>query len=78
MDKDSIKNKKIFIRKHADELSIKNKKDILQLLKFKIDNSKIKEVSDGIRINLDTLDDSIINEIYSLTEYKLLEEKTSK
>ena len=74
MDNKSIKEMKLFIRKHADDLNIKNKKTILQLLKSKLDNSQIKEVSDGVRINLDILDKSIIMDLYSLTEYKLQEE----
>jgi len=71
----TIKEMKLFIRKNADDLNIENKKAILQLLKSKIDNGKIKEVSDGIRINLDSLDDSVISNLYSLTEYKLQEER---
>ena len=71
----TIKEMKLFIRKNADDLNIENKKAILQLLKSKIDNGKIKEVSDGIRINLDSLDDSVISNLYSLTKYKLQEER---
>lgn len=74
MNNKSIKEMKLFIRKHADDLNIENKKAILQLLKSKVDNKKIKEGSDGIRINLDNLDNSIISNLYSLTEYKLQEE----
>jgi len=72
----SINEMKIFIRKYADDLNIENKKSILQLLKSKIDIKQIKEVSDGIRINLDNLDDIVIKTLYSLTEYKLKEEST--
>lgn len=74
MEQKSIQEMKLFIRKNADDLNIANKKALLQLLKSKVDNNKIKEVSDGIRINLDSLDDSIITNLYSLTEYKLKEE----
>jgi len=70
----TIKEMKIFIRKYADDLKLENKKSILQMLKSKIDNNKIKEVSDGIRINLDTLDDSIISSLNYMIEYKLKEE----
>ena len=75
MDKiKTIKDMKIFIRKYADDLKIENKKAILQMLKSKIDNSKIKEVSDGIRINLDILDDDVISSLNYMIEYKLKEE----
>lgn len=74
MEQKSIQEMKLFIRKNADDLNISNKKALLQLLKSKVDNNKIKEVSDGIRVNLDSLDDSIITNLYSLTEYKLKEE----
>lgn len=75
-EKKSIQEMKLFIRKYSDELTLDNKKSILQLLKSKIDNNKIKEVSDGIRIDLDVLNDNIIKELYSLVKYKLNEESS--
>lgn len=72
----SNKNMKLYIRKYADDLSIPNKKSILQVLKSKVEYSRIKEVSDGIRINLDTLSDSIITSLYYIVEYKLKEESS--
>ena len=72
----TVKEMKIFIRKYADDLNIDNKKAILQLLKSKVEIIQIKEVSDGIRINLDNLDDNIIMNLYSLTQYKLQEESS--
>lgn len=70
----SINDMKLFIRKYADDLNFENKKDILQLLKSKIDNNQIKEMSDGVRINLDILSDSVLINLYSLVNYKLKEE----
>lgn len=74
MSEKSINEMKLFIRNYADDLKFENKKAILQVLKSKINNDKIKEVSDGIRINLDELDNSIISNLYYMINHKLQEE----
>lgn len=49
---------------------------ILNFLKKEHVNSKLfKQNSDGVRINLDDLDDTIILKLYNYVDYKLNEDK---
>lgn len=56
-----------------------NKETLISILNFlkreHIDANLFKQNSDGIRINLDKLDDSIIIKLNNYVEYKLNEEK---
>lgn len=56
-----------------------NKETLLSILNFlkkeHIDSKLFKQNSDGVRINLDKLDDPIIIKLNNYVEYKLNEEK---
>lgn len=56
-----------------------NKETLLSILNFlkkeHIDSKLFKQNSDGVRINLDKLDDTIIIKLNNYVEYKLNEEK---
>ncbi len=59
-----------------------NKDTLLSILNFlkkeHIDSRLFKQNSDGVRINLDKLDDNIIIKLNNYVEYKLNEEKKIK
>jgi hypothetical protein len=56
-----------------------NKDTLLSILNFlkkeHIDSTLFKQNSDGVRVNLDKLDDNIIIKLNNYVEYKLNEEK---
>lgn len=56
-----------------------NKETLISILNFlkreHVDNNLFKQSLDGIRINLDKLDDNVINKLHNYIEYKLNEEK---
>ncbi len=56
-----------------------NKDTLLSILNFlkkeHIDSNLFKQNSDGVRVNLDKLDDNIIIKLNNYVEYKLNEEK---
>lgn len=56
-----------------------NKDTLLSILNFlkkeHLDSKLFKQNSDGVRINLDKLDDNIIIKLNNYVEYKLNEEK---
>jgi hypothetical protein len=58
-----------------------NKETLISILNFlkreHIDSNLFKQNSDGVRINLDRLNNSIIHKLNNYVEYKLNEEKKS-
>ncbi len=56
-----------------------NKETLISILNFlkkeHVNSNLFKQNSDGVRINLDDLEDSIILKLYNYVEYKLNEDK---
>lgn len=71
-------NKIIFYKKYICEnildLSSTNINDIFKFIRYKVDEEHLKECADGIRINLNKLNDNLIYNIYKQVEYKTINE----
>jgi hypothetical protein len=72
---DEVKQYKKYICNNVIELSRINKIDIFSFLKNKINDKFIIQNSDGIRINLDNLDETTIFELHNLIKYKIEDDK---
>lgn len=69
MEPDLVKYKQIICRE-ANSLTDSDKKTVRNIIKRK-SSKHIKVFSDGIRINLDLLNDDVIIELYNFIKYKL-------
>lgn len=74
MDINNIVFYKKYICENVLDLNSNSITDIFKFIRFKVDESHIKECADGIRINLNKLDDNIIYNIYKQIEYKTINE----
>jgi hypothetical protein len=72
---ENINQLRKYICDNTLELNKENKKNIYCFLKNKINDNYITQNSDGIRIDLNNLDDALINELYNLVVYKINDEK---
>ena len=63
--------KKKYLKKHIDILSIEDRKSIGNILIVENLKKKLIWCSEGTAINLDSLEDKIINSMYFLMEYKI-------
>ena len=74
MDTSKIVFYKKYICENILDLSNNSINDIFKFIRFKIDEAHLKECADGIRINLNKLDDNMIYNIYKQVEYKTINE----
>lgn len=74
MDINNIVFYKKYICENVLDLNSNSITDIFKFIRFKVDESHIKECADGIRINLNKLDNNIIYNIYKQIEYKTINE----
>ena len=67
----SLQERKTYICKYTGELSLVDRRDIALLItKLKI-AARINFVTEGAKLNLDGLDESIINTLYVAVYYKM-------
>ena len=66
-----IKNKKKSICHNIMELNKENRISVYSFLRNKINESLIINNADGIRIDLNNLEEPVINELYNIINYKL-------
>jgi hypothetical protein len=75
--KDTVENgpcysiKKREICERANDLCYDDRMDIMRILMQKVKHVKIKDHSDGSRINIDNIGEGVINSIYYLIINKL-------
>ena len=67
----TINQQKKFCIKYINSIDHDKQIKVLQLFVLKIDNALISEHADGTRILIDSIDDSIISEIYNLIKNNL-------
>jgi len=69
----SLKEQKKYICLNISELTLKNKMDIYVFLKTKIPNEDyLIQNADGVRLNLELVNENIVFELYNLIKYKLI------
>lgn len=71
----NINSLKRYICDNIYELNKENKISIYCFLKNKMIDEFIIQNSDGIRIDINNLNEKLINELYNLIKYKIEEEK---
>lgn len=71
----NINTMKKFICNNALELNKESRVNIYCFLKNKVGDKFIIQNADGIRMDLNNLDSTLINELFNLIKYKIDEEK---
>jgi hypothetical protein len=74
MDVSKIIFYKNYICENVIDLSNPSINDIFKFIKYKVEEKHLKECADGIRIDLNQLNDNLIYNIYKQVEYKTINE----
>jgi hypothetical protein len=67
----NIVSKKLFIYENSNELSLEDRRELLQIIYNSQFRNKISEKGSGVQIKLDELSQSIIDKLYTTIVAKL-------
>lgn len=67
----SVEEQMMYLRKHIDTLSVPDRKSIGDILVMNNERDKIKRCGEGTSINLNSLPDNVVTQMYNLMNYIL-------
>jgi hypothetical protein len=68
---EKINQYKIYINEHINELKISDRKEILQMLIYDVDDKKIKEKGNGTQIKFDDINNNLLINVYNYLYNKI-------
>ncbi len=69
--KNKVNEYRTYIHEHINELKISDRKEVLQMLTYGVDDEKIAEKGNGTQIKFDDIDDTLLTNVYNFVYNKI-------